>query len=392
MQIHITKRVTSVTPALTLAMSAKAKSMQAAGIDVCNFSAGRPEIDTPDHIKAAAKKALDEGRTKYGPVGGEPELKEAIAHKLQTENGLNYTTENIAVNNGAKHSLFNLMMVLLEPGDEVLIHAPYWLTFPDMVKLAGGVPVIIETDQKNGYRLTPDQIRKAVTPRTRLLIFNSPCNPTGTVYTPEEIRAIGEAVVEKNLLVISDEIFEKIIYDGTTHVSIASFGKEIFDRTIVVSGFSKIYSMTGWRVGYMAGPTEIIKAVNATQSHSTSNVCAFAQIGAVACYADPRSNECVEQIRQGYLERRKLMMDLLADIPGLTCHKPEGTFYLFPNISQTGMKSIEFCDALIDKAHVAAVAGLVFGADDHIRLSFASEPHLIEKGLKRLATFVKSLS
>lgn len=389
--MHIAERIGLVTPALTLAVSAKAKAMQAEGIDVCNLSAGRPEVDTPDHIKLAAKKALDEGKTKYGPVGGEPELREVIAHKLRTENGLDYTAENIAVNNGCKHSLFNLMMVLLEPGDEVLIHSPYWLSFPEMVRLAGGVPVFIKTDIHNGYKFTPEQLRQSITSKTRLLIFNSPSNPTGAVYTSAEIQAIAKVVVEKRIWVVTDEIFEKIIYDGAIHVSLASIGSEIFARTIVTSGFSKIYSMTGWRVGYMAGPEEVIKAVNTTQSHSTSNVCSFAQYGGIAAYADPKSQVWVEQIKQAYLERRDLMLKLINTIPGLSCHKPEGAFYLFPNISKTGIKSLEFCDALLEAEHVAAVAGIVFGADDHIRLSFATDLQVIEKAMKRLSIFMHSL-
>ncbi|WP_437820129.1 pyridoxal phosphate-dependent aminotransferase [Sorangium sp. So ce1078] len=390
--MHISQRVRLLTPALTLSVSARAKAMQNRGIDVCNFSAGRPEFDTPDHIKAAAQRALDEGKTKYGPVGGEPELREVIAHKLRTENGLAYTAENVAVNNGAKHALFNLMMVLLEPGDEVLIHAPYWLSFPEMVKLAGGVPVLIETDLASGYKFTPAELERAITPRTRLLIFNSPSNPSGAVFTPEEIRGIAKVIVDKKLLVVSDEIFEKIVYDGAEHVSIGSMSPEAFARTIVVSGFSKIYSMTGWRVGYMAGPVEIINAVISAQSHSTSNVCSFAQYGGVAAYTDERSSQCVEQMRQAYVQRRRAMMDLLADVPGLRCRMPEGTFYLFPYIGDTGMRSVEFCEALLESQKVAAVAGAVFGADDHIRLSFATDLEVIEKGMKRLASFVRSLS
>lgn len=386
--MKLAARVGQVTPSLTLAIAAKAKAMKAEGIDVCSFSAGEPDFDTPAHIKAAAKQALDAGKTKYGPAAGEPKLREAIARKLKKDNGLDYAPENVVVTNGGKHSLYNLMVALLDPGEEVIIPAPYWLSYPEMVKLADGVPVIIHADAESNYKITPAQLREAITPKTRLFILNSPSNPTGMVYTPDEIRALAEVIVEKDILVVSDEIYEKIIYAGVEHLSIGSLGKEIFDRTIISSGFAKAYSMTGWRLGYLAGPLDLIKAVTTLQSHSTSNVCTFAQYGAIAALEE--SQDCVEEMRQAFAERRQVMYDLLNAIPGLNCPKPDGAFYLLPNISKTGLKSLEFCDALLESQQVAVIPGIAFGADDCIRLSYATDMATIEKGMSRLEEFVRS--
>lgn len=381
-------RVGEVTPSITLAIAAKAKAMKVEGIDVCSFSAGEPDFDTPAHIKAAAKQALDEGKTKYGAAAGEPKLRSAIARKLKTENNLDYQAENVIVTNGGKHGLFNLMLALIEPGDEVIIAAPYWLSYPEMVKLAGGVPIIVHTDATTDYKITPEQLRKATTTNTKLFILNSPSNPTGVVYTAEEIAALAAVVVEQDLLVVSDEIYEKIIYDGAQHISIGSLGAEIFERTITSSGFAKAYSMTGWRVGYLAGSTQIIKAVSTIQGHSTSNVCTFAQYGAIAALEN--SQECVEIMRHAFAERRQVMLQKLNQIPGLTCAPPQGAFYLFINISKTGMTSLQFCNALLESQQVAAIPGIAFGADDHIRLSYATDMASIEKGMDRLDKFVRS--
>ncbi len=387
--MKLAARVGKVTPSLTLAISAKAKAMKSEGMDVCSFSAGEPDFDTPEHIKAAAKKALDQGKTKYGPAAGEPKLRQVIAHKLKTENGLDYPAENVIVTNGGKHSLYNLMMALIEPEDEVIIPAPYWLSYPEMVKLAGGVPVILQTDASSGYKITPEQLRAAVTPHTKLFVLNSPSNPSGVIYSPAEIEALAKVVVEQDLLVVSDEIYEKIIYDGAKHVSIGSLGAEIFARTITSSGFAKAYSMTGWRIGYLAGPSELIKAASTIQGHSTSNVCTFAQYGAIAALED--SQDCVEQMRQAFDQRREVMMQRMDEIPETTYAKPDGAFYIFVNISKTGLTSQDFCKTLLETHHVAAIPGIAFGADDHIRLSYATDMASIEKGMDRLATFVKSL-
>lgn len=382
-------RVSQVKPSLTLAIAAKAKAMKADGIDVCSFSAGEPDFDSPAHVKAAAEKALDEGKTKYGPAAGEPKLREAIARKLKTDNGLDYKAENVIVTNGGKHSLFNLMLALIEPGDEVIIPAPYWLSYPEMVTLAGGVSVIVPTDAVTGYKVTPEQLRKSITPKTKLFILNSPSNPTGMVYTPHEIKAIAEVVVEADILVVSDEIYEKILYDGAEHISIGAVGEEIFARTVISNGFAKAYSMTGWRIGYLAGPIDLIKATITIQSHSTSNVCTFAQYGAVA--ALDGSQDCVDQMRQAFAQRRQVMLERLNAIPGLSSPKPDGAFYLFPDISKTGLKSLEFCNALLEKEQVAVIPGIAFGADDNIRLSYATDMATIEKGMDRLERFVKSV-
>ncbi|MEH2230675.1 MAG: pyridoxal phosphate-dependent aminotransferase [Nostoc sp.] len=386
--MKLAARVSQVTPSLTLAIAAKAKVLKAEGIDVCSFSAGEPDFDTPAHIKAAAVKALEEGKTKYGAAAGEPKLREAIAHKLKTDNGLDYKAENVIVTNGGKHSLYNLIVALIDPGDEVIIPAPYWLSYPEMVTLVGGVPVIVPTDATTGYKITPEQLRKAIAPKTKLFILNSPSNPTGMVYTPDEIKALAQVVVDADIFVVSDEIYEKILYDGAEHISIGSLGKEIFDRTLISNGFAKAYSMTGWRLGYLAGPVEIIKAASSIQGHSTSNVCTFAQYGAIAALQS--SQDCVEEMRQAFAKRRQVMLDRLNVIPGLSTAKPDGAFYLFPDISKTGLKSLEFCDALLEEHQVAVIPGIAFGADDNIRLSYATDMATIEKGMDRLEKFVKS--
>lgn len=386
--MKLAARVSQVTPSLTLAIAAKAKALKAEGIDVCSFSAGEPDFDTPAHIKAAAVKALDEGKTKYGAAAGEPKLREAIAHKLKIDNGLDYKSENVIVTNGGKHSLYNLIVALIDPGDEVIIPAPYWLSYPEMVTLVGGVSVIVPTDATTGYKITPEQLRKAITPKTKLFILNSPSNPTGMVYTPDEIKALAQVVVDADIFVVSDEIYEKILYDGAEHISIGSLGKEIFDRTLISNGFAKAYSMTGWRLGYLAGPVEIIKAASTIQGHSTSNVCTFAQYGAIAALESPQ--DCVEEMRQAFAKRRQVMLDRLNAIPGLSTAKPDGAFYLFPDISKTGLKSLEFCDALLGEHQVAVIPGIAFGADDNIRLSYATDMATIEKGMDRLEKFVKS--
>jgi aspartate aminotransferase len=388
--MKLTARVGQVPPSLTLSIAAKAKAMKAEGIDVCSFSAGEPDFDTPEHIKTAAKEALDTGKTKYGPAAGEPKLRDAIARKLREENGLCYSAENVIVTNGGKHSLFELMLALIEAGDEVIIPAPYWLSYPEMTKLAGGTPVIVPTDASTNYKITPDQLRASITPQTRLFILNSPSNPTGMVYTPAEVKALAEVVVEQDILVVSDEIYEKILYDDVEHLSIGAIGPEIFERTIISSGFAKAFSMTGWRLGYLAGPVELINAMITIQGHSTSNVCTFAQYGAIAALEG--SQDCVEEMRLAFAERRQVMFDRLNAIPGLSCPKPDGAFYMFPNISQTGLKSLEFCDALLESQQVATIPGIAFGADDCIRLSYATDMTSIEKGMDRLDKFVRSRS
>ncbi|EFA72620.1 Aminotransferase, class I and II [Raphidiopsis brookii D9] len=388
--MKLAARVGQVTPSITLAITAKAKGMRTEGIDVCSFSVGEPDFDTPAHVIDAATKALKEGKTKYGPAAGEPKLRESIANKLKSDNGLDYKPENVLVTNGGKHSLYNLIMALIEPGDEVIIPAPYWLSYPEMVTLAGGRSVIVPTYADNGYKISVQQLKQAITSKTKLFVLNSPSNPTGMVYTLEEIRDLAQVIVEADIFVVSDEIYEKILYDGSQHVSIGSLGEEIFSRTLISNGFAKGYSMTGWRLGYLAGPLEIIKAATTIQGHSTSNVCTFAQYGAIAALEG--SQDCVEEMRQAFAQRRQVMYDGINSIPGLTCVRPDGAFYLFPDISKTGLRSLEFCDALLESHQVAVIPGVAFGADNNIRLSYATDMTTIKKGVERLDKFVRSLS
>ena len=384
--MELAARVDRVSPSITLAISAKAKAMQAEGIDVCSFSAGEPDFPTPKHICEAAKTALDEGKTRYGPAVGELRLREAIATKLQQDNHLNYTADNIIVTNGGKFSLFNLIQALIESGDEVIIPSPYWLSYPEMVNLADGTPVIVDTAAENDYKITPEQLDRAITPQTKLFVFNSPSNPTGTVYTPDEVRALAEIVVERDILVVSDEIYEKILYDDARHLSIGSINDEIFARTITSSGFAKSHSMTGWRVGYAAAPLKILEAMAKIQGHSTSNVCTFAQYGAIAALES--SQECVQKMLTAFAERRSYMYRAINDIPQLSCPKPYGAFYLFVDISKTGQKSIEFCKNLLEEKQVAAIPGIAFGMDDCIRFSYATDMDTIKTGTERLSKFV----
>lgn len=387
--MKLAHRITQVAPSLTLAIAAKAKAMKSDGIDVCSFSAGEPDFDTPEHIKAAAVKALQEGKTRYGPAAGEPALRAAIAAKLQRDNQLCFSADQVLVTNGGKQSLYNLMQVLIDPGDEVIIPAPYWLSYPEMVKLAGGVPVILPTDAAVDFKVSPEQLRQAITPKTKLVVFNSPANPTGMVYSPEEVRAIAAVILEADLYVVSDEIYEKILYDGAEHLSIGAVSPDLLSRTIVSNGFAKAYSMTGWRVGYLAGDGQLIKAASSLQGHSTSNVCTFAQYGAIAALES--SQDCVETMCAAFTQRRQVMLDRLSAIPGLECPKPNGAFYVFPSIRKLGLSSMDFCNQLLETFQVATIPGVAFGADDCFRLSYATDLETIEKGLDRLAQFVQGL-
>lgn len=387
--MKLAARIERVSPSMTLAIDSKAKAMKAEGIDVCSFSAGEPDFNTPKHIVEAAKAALDAGKTRYGPAAGEPRLQEAIAQKLQRDNGLCYGAENILVTNGGKQSLFNLMMAVIEAGDEVLIPAPYWLSYPQMVKLAEGTPVIVPTTIESGFKVSPEQLRQAITPKTKLLIFNSPSNPTGMVYTPDEVRAIAAVAVEMGIWILADEIYEKILYDGTQHLSIGAASPEAYECTIVSSGFAKTYAMTGWRVGFLAAPQPILQAATKLQGHSTSNVCTFAQYGAIAAYEG--SQDCIQEMLVAFAERRTVMLEGLNSIPGIRCPQPDGAFYMFPSIAKTGMKSLEFCDALLESQQVALIPGIAFGADDCIRLSYATDMDTIKRGMERLAKFTQSI-
>jgi len=389
MEYKISTKAASLTPSLTLSIDAKAKALKAQGEDVVGFGAGEPDFDTPQHIKEAAAKALSEGFTKYTPSSGIPELRQAIADKFKQEYGLEYKPSQIIVSCGGKHSCFNVIFATCEEGDEVIIPSPYWLSYPEMVKLVGAKPVIIETTDKTEFKVTPEQLRAAITPRTRLFILNSPSNPTGTVYTPEEIKALGDICVEKGILIMSDEIYDKLVYDGAVHKSVATFSKAHYEHTIIVHGFSKAYSMTGWRLGYLAAPEPIAKAIDAVQSHSTSNPTSFAQKGALAALKGPQDH--LKIWLEEYSKRRMYAWQRLNSMPGISCVNAKGAFYLFPNISGTGLKSTEFCAKLLEQEKVAAVPGIAFGADDYIRISYATSMTNIEKGLDRMERFVRNL-
>ena len=389
MNYKISKRAASLSPSLTLAIDSKAKQMKADGLDVVGFGAGEPDFDTPQHIKDACAKALADGFTEYTAASGIPELRQAIADKFKRENGLTYKPSQIIVSCGGKHSCYNVILATCEEGDEVIIPAPYWLSYPEMVKLAGAKPVIIETTDKTEFKVTPAQLRAAITPRTCLFILNSPSNPTGSVYTPEEIKALGDICVEKGVLIMSDEIYEHLLYDGAKHKSVASFSQAHFEHTIIVHGFAKAWSMTGWRLGFLAAPEPIAKAIDAVQSHSTSNPTSFAQKGGVAALTGPQDH--LPKWLAEFNKRRTFAFQKLNSVPGISCVNAKGAFYLFPNISKTGLKSAEFCAKLLEQEKVAAVPGIAFGADDYIRLSYATSLANIEKGLDRLDKFCRTL-
>ncbi len=389
MNYRISHRAASLSPSLTLVIDSKAKQMKAEGQDVVGFGAGEPDFDTPQHIKDACAKALADGFTKYTPAAGIPELRQAIADKHKRENGLTYKPSQIIVSCGGKHSCYNVILATCQEGDEVIIPAPYWLSYPEMVKLAGAKPVILETSDRTEFKVTPEQLRTAITPRTRLFVFNSPSNPTGSVYTPEETKALGDICVEKGVLIMSDEIYEHLLYDGATVKSVASFSQAHYDHTIIVHGFAKAWSMTGWRLGWCAAPEPIAKAIDAVQSHSTSNPTSFAQKGAVAALTGPQDH--LPKWLAEFSQRRTFAFNKLNSIPGISCVNAKGAFYLFPNISGTGLKSADFCAKLLEQEKVAAVPGIAFGADDYIRLSYATSMANIEKGLARIENFCKGL-
>ena len=389
MNYKISQRAASLSPSLTLAIDAKAKAMKAEGQDVVGFGAGEPDFDTPDHIKMAAIKGLADGFTKYTPSSGIPELRQAIADKFKRENGLTYKPSQVIVSNGGKHSCYNVIIATCEPGDEVIIPAPYWLSYPEMVKLAGATPVILPTSDQTEFKATPAQLRDAITPRTRLFILNSPSNPTGSVYTPEEVKALGDVCVDKGVLIMSDEIYEHLTYDGAVVKSVATFSPAHQEHTIIVHGFAKAWSMTGWRLGFLAAPEPVAKAIDAIQSHSTSNPTSFAQKGGVAALTGPQDH--LPKWLAEYSKRRSYAWQKLNSIPGISCVNAKGAFYLFPNISQTGLKSADFCAKLLEQEKVAAVPGIAFGADDYIRLSYATGLANIQKGLDRLEKFVLNL-
>jgi aspartate aminotransferase len=382
-------RLSELTPSLTLAIDSKAKAMKAEGIDVFGFGAGEPDMDTPEHIKNAAITALQEGRTKYTPSSGIPELRQAISQKFLKENGLDYKASQIIVSNGAKQSCFNAIAALVNEGDEVVIPSPYWLSYPEMVRLAGGRPVIVPTREENQWKITAEDFENAMTPRTKMIIVNSPCNPTGSVYTREELRAIAEVAAEEDIFILSDEIYEKLIYEGAEHIPMASVTPEANDLTITVNGFSKAYAMTGWRLGYLAAPEPIARAIDSMQSHMTSNPCSFAQYGGLAAITGDQ--QCVIDMREEFDIRRQYMFERITQIPGVTAVRPLGAFYILANISSLGLTSQNFADRLLSKANVAVVPGVAFGDDRTVRLSYATSLDIIKNGLDRIEDFCKTL-
>ncbi len=390
MNYKFAQRAASLTPSITLVIDSKAKQMKAEGIDVVGFGVGEPDFDTPQHIKDAAIKALNEGFTKYTPASGIPELRQAVADKFKRENGLNYKPSQIIISCGGKHSCYNIIIALCEAGDEVIIPAPYWLSYPEMVKLAEATPVILQTSDKTEFKVTPEQLRNAITPRTRLFILNSPSNPTGSVYTRDEIKALGDICVEKGVLILSDEIYEHLLYDGATHTSVASFSQAHYEHTIVVHGFAKAWSMTGWRLGFLAAPEPIANVIDAIQSHSTSNPTSFAQKGGVAALTG--SQDHLKIWMAEFAKRRSYAHEKLNSIPGISCVNAKGAFYLFPNIARTGLKSVDFCARLLEQEKVAAVPGIAFGADDYVRISYATSMANLQKGCERIDKFVRSLA
>jgi aspartate aminotransferase len=394
----LSRRAGEVEESVTLAMTEKAAQLRARGADVISFTAGEPDFDTPEHIKKAAVDALQKGYTKYTAATGMPTLRRAVAEKFRRDNGLSYDPSQVVVSCGAKHSLFNVILAVLEEGDEAIVPAPYWVSYPEMVKCAGARPVIVQAGEQDDFKITPETLRAAVTPRTKVLLLNSPSNPTGMVYTADELGALADVALEKDLLVISDEIYEKLCF-GTPFASIAALRPGMTERTVVVNGASKAYAMTGWRIGYAAGPKEIMSAAGRMQSQSTSNATSISQYAALAALEGDQS--CVETMRQEYAKRRDYVVGRLRAVPGVTCGEPRGAFYVFPRVEALyGKKfrgtpitgSAAFAGALLDHAHVGTVPGSGFGNDGHIRLSYAIAMEKIREGMDRLEKFVRELA
>lgn len=392
--MKLSEKALAISPSLTLKITAMAKEMKAEGLDVVGFGAGEPDFDTPKNIKEAAKRALDMGLTKYTPASGTNELKQAICHYLKKHHELSYEPTQIVISNGAKHSLFNSLQAILNPGDEVIIVAPYWLTYPELVKMADGVPVYVDALEQNNFEPTRADIEAAVTPKTKAIIVNNPSNPCGCVYSQSTLEQIADIAKQHDFFIISDEIYGDLTYDGKKHFSIAHISPDAYERTIVVNGLSKSYAMTGWRIGYTACKTEIAKIMGSYQSHATSNPCSIAQYAGIEALTGPQ--EELLQMREEFNKRRELMVDMINDIDGLSCIKPEGAFYVMLNIS--GLKgkkvddkeitgSLSFSELLLAKKLTAVVPGIAFGADDFVRLSYAISEKQIIKGLTRIAEF-----
>jgi aspartate aminotransferase len=399
--IKLAERVELVSESITLAVSAKANALKRAGVDVVGFGAGEPDFDTPAFIKEAAKAALDKGQTKYTPTPCVPELKAAIAQKFNQENGLPYRPENITTGAGGKHCLYMAFMAVLDPGDEVLIPSPYWVSYPEQVKLAGGVIKIIRGEEKNSFKMTPEQLEAAIGPRTKVLIINSPNNPGGHAYTPEELKALADVVVKHpDLIVFSDEIYEKLVFDGLKFVSFATLHPRLIEQTLTFNCHSKTFAMTGWRVGYLGAPKAVIDAINKLQSQINSHITSFVQMPAATALADPRGKESIEMMRREFEKRGRHMHERVSALPKVTCVRPQGAFYCFPNVSghfgrkaggTTITDAVSFAAALLEQNHVAVVPGNDSGFETHVRLSFATSMQAIDKGIDRIGEFLRKL-
>ena len=396
--LTLSSRVQQIKPSPTLAITAKAKALQAEGVDVVNFGAGEPDFDTPENIKEAGIKAIRDGFTNYTAVPGIPQLRQAIVAKLKRENRLDYAENEIIVSCGGKHSFYNLAQALLDPGDEVIILAPYWVSYPPMVSLAGGVPIILETSEGQGFKLSPERLKAAISGKTRAVVINSPSNPTGATYSWEELKDLAEVVVENDILLISDEIYEHIIYDGFVQRSPAEISSAVKERCVILNGVSKSYSMTGWRIGFTAGPAPLIAAMTKIQSQSTSNPTSISQMAAIEAYNG--TQDYVTNVLVDFTERRVYIIKALNEIPGITCFNPKGAFYAFPSVKGLFGKScngkeidsaLTLCDMLLDEAKIAAVPGEAFGAPGYLRLSYATSMENIIKGIERLTDFVEGL-
>jgi len=383
----ISSRIAKVSPSLTLAVTAQAKAMIAKGEEVYALAGGEPEVDTPQFIKDAAIEALQAGKTKYTPAGGIPELREALSQKFAKDNNLNYAANQICVTGGAKMACYNAILAVIEEGDEVIIPSPFWVSYPEMVRLAGGVPVIVETKESTGWKMTPEQFEEAMTPATKMVVINTPGNPTGAIYTAEELLALGEIALTEDIIILSDEIYEKLVYGESKHVSIASLSEELYNLTITVNGFSKAYSMTGWRLGYTAAPKALAEAIEKIQNHTTSNANSFSQYGALAALTGDQS--FIEDLRGEYDVKRQFMFARLKAIQNIRVVEPQGAFYFFVYTGAMGIKSMNLCDKLLSRYKVAAVPGIAFGFDEGIRLSYCTTLDILNEGLTRFEQFCR---
>ncbi len=391
--MKLARRVASLSPSTTLEITAKAAELKAQGHDVIGLGAGEPDFNTPEHIIEAAINAMNKGYTKYTPTSGLPILKQEIINKFQRDQNVSFLPKEIIVCNGAKHALYTLFQVILNPGDEVIIPTPFWVSYPEQVKLAEGVPVFVEGYESNSFKITPEQLKASITEQTKAIIINSPSNPTGMIYSADELRQLGEICLEHNILIISDEIYEKLIYGSNVHISMAQLSDQLKDQTIIINGVSKSHSMTGWRIGYAAGNETIIEAMTNLASHSTSNPTSIAQYATIEAYKG--SQDDVEIMRNAFEERLNIIYDKLIQIPGFTCLKPQGAFYLFPNVSKaaelSGYESVDdWVKAILKEEKVAIVPGSGFGAPEYVRLSYATSLTMLEEALERIQSFMQA--